>query len=357
VRFLPAAVTISAALHAALLPWVYAHRTSSPVALSGSPVTPAIEVDAVPVTITFLDPTAEATAPPSHTRASAPPTAPAPTGGASNRARTGDLRISTETSGTETAAPTTGRSAPMTMRHPQISTGVSAEWLQHFLDDAKPLEPNPIEGERIAEDIAQDRATLANPRWIANASPGDVFAQYQKLVADREAAEAHELKHDGTGYKAEHRGYDAHVDSTGSVTFKDKPGDATDWLMRTHGIDPYASDKLRMLDETREERYQIGKRTKHEQLMRSAQLALNNVDFLWAKTTDLAERKEGLFELWDECAETGDDDLVEGGKQARLLILGVIRSRLTGSASYTRDELAALNERKRSHAVFAPYED
>ena len=80
-----------------------------------------------------------------------------------------------------------------------------------------------------------------------------------------------------------------------------------------------------------------------------------NIDHLWATTRDLAARKQGLFELWDDCAEDGDDELVAAAVQARLLLIGFIQSKLTGGDAYSADELAKLNAKRTSRAVFAPY--
>ncbi len=134
--------------------------------------------------------------------------------------------------------------------------------------------------------------------------------------------------------------------------------DATDWMMRRHGQDPYASKKLAFLDATRDERVQIGNRHRADQLTRSTQLMQRNLDALWAATLDLGARKRALFELWDECAETGDPDLVAGGQAARRLVIGAIRARLpAGSAlAFTPDELAAFARAKQSKAAFQPYE-
>jgi hypothetical protein len=77
---------------------------------------------------------------------------------------------------------------------------------------------------------------------------------------------------------------------------------------------------------------------------------------LWSTARDLAERKRGLFELWDDCAETGSDELVAGGTAARAIVIGAIRARLRGADAYTASELAQLNAIRRSKAVFAPYE-
>jgi len=134
--------------------------------------------------------------------------------------------------------------------------------------------------------------------------------------------------------------------------------DTTDWLMRRHGQDPYASKKLAFLDATRDERVQIGNRHRAEQLSHATQLMQHNLDALWAATQDLAARKRALFELWDECAETGDPDLVAGGQAARRLVIGAIRARLpAGSAvAFTPAELAAFAREKQSRAAFQPYE-
>jgi len=133
---------------------------------------------------------------------------------------------------------------------------------------------------------------------------------------------------------------------------------ATDWLMRRNGQDPYASKKLHMLDATRDERAQIGTRRREEQLARSTQLTREALDHLWATTPGVAARKQALFELWDDCAETDDAALGESGRRARMLVVGFIRARLpaTGPDAYKPTELAAFNRAKRSASTFAPYE-
>jgi hypothetical protein len=124
--------------------------------------------------------------------------------------------------------------------------------------------------------------------------------------------------------------------------------DITDALMRRKKVDPYAAAKLRYLDSTRDERVQIGTRYKKQQLAQSAELMQKQLDLL--ARASLEQKKQALFELWDDCAETGDASLVEGGRQARALVIGYIRAHVT----YTEDELAALNRKKQSKAAFAP---
>jgi len=133
--------------------------------------------------------------------------------------------------------------------------------------------------------------------------------------------------------------------------------DITDALMRNKGIDPYASRKLEYLDSTRDQRVQIGNRHRQKQLAQAAIIMKSNLDRVWSLPTPAA-RREALFELWDECAETGSEELVAAGREARTMVIGVIRARVpAGSAdAFTAVELAAFNRKKQSKATFTPYE-
>ncbi len=134
--------------------------------------------------------------------------------------------------------------------------------------------------------------------------------------------------------------------------------DINDWLLRRHGTDPYASAKLHQLDATREGRAEVGARYAHAALSHAGELAQTQMDTLWATVADPAERKHELFALWDECSETGSEDVVEATDHARARILKFIRARLPRAqpGAYTAAELAALNQQKQSADVFAPYE-
>ena len=134
--------------------------------------------------------------------------------------------------------------------------------------------------------------------------------------------------------------------------------DVTDALMRRKRIDPYASKKLAFLDATRDERVQLGAAHRAQQLRQTTQIMQRNLDRLWQRVTDPRARREALFELWDEVAETGDADIVEAGRAARKLVIGFIRARLPagGPDAYSAAELAALNRRRPSKTPFAPYD-
>ena len=133
--------------------------------------------------------------------------------------------------------------------------------------------------------------------------------------------------------------------------------DITDAFMRKKKVDPYASKKLAYLDSTRDERVQIGKRHRNGQLRQSTELMQKQLDVVWTGTATIAQKKQALFELWDDCAETGDARVVEAGREARLLVIGFIRAKFpAGTAhAFTTDELATLARKRTSKTAFEPY--
>jgi hypothetical protein len=259
----------------------------------------------------------------------------------------------------------------MTMRQPEITHGPSQAWLDDFLARSKPLAPADSEHERIANALADDRK-LDDPNWVEHASPDQVAAARFAREEHRAQRDAEELKPAGNGtYQSHHGAFDATVARDGTVNLHDKPSvelspgcifagcpmSLDDAMMRAAGIDPYRAAKLHWLDKTREERFQIGLANRKTELAHSAQAMQRNLTWMWNKTRDPAERKLALFEMWDEVAESGDDDLVRGGQAARSYLVGFVRSKLPeGSVgAFTGDELAQLNAHRRSQEPFAPY--
>ncbi len=132
--------------------------------------------------------------------------------------------------------------------------------------------------------------------------------------------------------------------------------DVTSYLMRKTVGDPYASRKLKLLDETRDERAARGATHRREQLARSSELVRANLARLVAADLTAAERRAALFTLWDECSE-GDSAEGEAGDRARAQVIGWIRAHLPvdGPNAFTPDEIATLNGRRGSNQVFSPY--
>jgi hypothetical protein len=173
----------------------------------------------------------------------------------------------------------------------------------------------------------------------------------------------------------------AKVDRDGSVKMRDKANlsaelswnpskllsgrfDVTDYLMRKTKNDPYASRKLKFLDETRDERVEIGKAWRQQQLQQTAMIMRNNLERAWAQAGVLAARKQALFELWDEIVEPksrddlADEVLVEASRAARKAVIGFIRAHLPQGSelAYSASELVALNAKRQSSVQFAPYD-
>jgi hypothetical protein len=260
----------------------------------------------------------------------------------------------------------------MTMRADEIRSHHLEDTI-HEAADAPPGTPPPplpeVNSTAHAHDgeIKElDAYQLSNPTWRATATPHQqevAEMKYRELVKEREHLT---MVPDGHGgYRNDHETFSLRIDADGTAHIKDTANahfdgpfaikfDVNDAIMRAGGEDPYKHVKMDFLDKTRDERAEFGRRTRQVQLAHADELMQNNIDRLWAMARDPRALREGLFELWDDCAETGDDDLVEAGGRARTLVVGVIRARLR--ARYTADELARLNARRRSKAKFAPYD-
>jgi hypothetical protein len=271
----------------------------------------------------------------------------------------GEVAISTGApGGKEPQRGAPARSPWMTMRGPARPAGIglSPEFVENFLVHGRPAPPPPdIPGERIGNEIAELRTQLGHAERY---SAEDAAGLRQQLVVRNDQRADEELTPAGGGtYRADKETFTAKIGADGTIHLKDKPEqlDTQDRLMLRMGIDPYARVKLAFLDRTRDQRAAVGERHNRAQLAHAAELMQHNIDRLWAITRELAARKAGLFELWDDCAETGSDALVAGGSAARTLVTGVIRARLRGDEAYTDAELARLNAHRRSTAVFAPY--
>ncbi len=162
----------------------------------------------------------------------------------------------------------------------------------------------------------------------------------------------------GTDFSNEHTGQgapQAHL-RMDIATF-----DLTDWVMRMSGMDPYASRKLLLLDQTREVRAEMRAKARIEDLRDAIALLPRLLDQIWHEPgLPAVERRELLFRIWDECAELGpeeDDALGRASRTARATVLGYIRRTLPAGSpdAYSEAELASLNARRRSAERFAPY--
>jgi hypothetical protein len=143
----------------------------------------------------------------------------------------------------------------------------------------------------------------------------------------------------------------------GNVGFK-VGFDITDALMRAHGMDPYWSAKLKYLEETSDERNGMAVVERGAKIRESMRRMPAFLDGVWRDARySAAQRRQVLFELWDECAEDGPDDIVRAGSEVRVTIESFVRRHLPlGSAdAFADDELARLNAKRSSKSEFRPY--
>jgi len=332
-RPLRVAIALSAAVHGAALGWVATHPPPKPEA--PPPVTTTIEVINVPprppdepVAVALLD---------DHTPV---PTGPATAAATTHATAHGRHSISTGQGGTGETPATPG-------------TGTESH--------------SPLMGMRGGE----HKQLTWNPSDAYLAASAAYEASHPPDIAPPPSGE---LQPSGGGtYTSDQPAFKVKIDRDGSAHIEDKAdvGDVhfyglgiagrasfDDWAMRQAGIDPYASAKRQWLDKTRDERARIGMAARKEDLARAPEFMKRNVRYAWAKTEgDVAARKQALFELWDDCAETGDTDLVTAGGAARSYLVGFIRAHLPQGApgAFSPEDLTRLNAHKRSHATFQPY--
>lgn len=351
---LPASVTISAAVHLVVVAWVGARELGRPDEPRPAPALTPIEIvppapPPTPLAVQFLD---EAT-----TRAIEPLPAPAPTKTKRTKPAAASRPAIATTAGASTGtAGGAGAEVGGDPRTPGTGAGPRSPYfdmrrggrvdltLPAFRDDLDhaPAGTAPRQG-------------VAPSGQLADAAGGRKQSHQDVFVA--------KVERDGTVRIKDTRNLQAEL-SWNPAKLLSGRFDVTDYLMRRSKNDPYASRKLKFLDETRAERVELGKQWRIQQLQQTATIMRQNLARAWAASADLAARKRALFELWDEIVEprSADDEadevLAEASRAARKTVVGFIRAHLpAGSAgAYTDAELVALNARKQSAATFAPYE-
>ena len=213
-----------------------------------------------------------------------------------------------------------------------------------------------------------------------------------------------ELKPSGNGtHTKDQLGWSAKVRRDGSVSFKDKPSfrihhfgpcfscmvsgfrswakdpesfkkkkkrfvtvpiigggfDVTDWVMRRAKQDPYSYQKAQFLKRTRKQRMRMAAVENSSNLQDAVFRMSRSLRAIWANGRwSYRKRRHLLFELWDECAETGTREVVATTAQIRATIVAFVRHHLPmGSKhAYGPRELKLFDARKKSRSVFSPYE-
>lgn len=178
------------------------------------------------------------------------------------------------------------------------------------------------------------------------------------------------------GFTYKHPGFNAKVGADGRVKFNDinirgnlflvppfifiaGVMDISDVIMRWLGVDPYQYAKLKFLERTFNERFAMRKRWEAINMHRGLSRLPSYLAAVWRQPWPAPLKRRVLFELWDECAESGNKLMRDGGAKARSLIERFVALYLPPGSrdGFTVAELQWLNARRTSTAVFAPYGD
>ena len=270
-----------------------------------------------------------------------------------------------------------GHHGLMAMRQPELHPGDGA--LEHIAA-ASAHGPQQVAHSGLVEDAGGGRGKIDDAvttvqidrdgtAHFHDKGDAEVWSNLSKATMQRAAHEAGEYvtawaeatdpdtannhEHDVTATCDEHSAFMCNIEypnvnASGVSLFGGKL-DLTSYLMRKAGIDPNASRKLKLLDDTRAERAERGAEYRSQQYAKSGEIMQSNLQRLWASTRDADERRAVLFTLWDECDE-GTADSGQAGERARAMVIGWIRSHI----AYTAEQLEVLNARRTSRQRFAP---
>jgi hypothetical protein len=134
--------------------------------------------------------------------------------------------------------------------------------------------------------------------------------------------------------------------------------DLTDRVMKATGQDPYAAVKYAIAEKTREQRVCMAKRYQGERQKQELFALAGKVRRIAAQVDlSLVQRRNLIFDIWDECLEESDS-AIDYGTLARATILSVIREAFPAGTdrAYPSTEILALNQRRSSRQQFAPYD-
>ncbi len=168
------------------------------------------------------------------------------------------------------------------------------------------------------------------------------------------------------GWKVRCPGWQARVLPDGSVRFSSGSFrwlglgftlDITDAVMRARGDDPYLAAKMQFLKDTTAFRRRMRRAWYRRQGRAFLQALPKTLEGILRSRLPDADKRRLLFELWDECLETGRSELAAMGRVARSRILAFIRKSFPRGTSkaYTPQELARFNHVRTSRARFDPY--
>lgn len=148
------------------------------------------------------------------------------------------------------------------------------------------------------------------------------------------------------------------VDAEGGMRFREPLPDLTALAERVAGNDPFSHEKRKVAEATFEERLCLAR----EAALRRQQAGLFHLKERLEHVNQLpnlsgSEKRELLFDMWDECVEGAADGQPDLGAAARASIVAFIRRVFPAGSpqAFTPAELATLNRRRVSRPPFDPY--
>jgi len=177
-------------------------------------------------------------------------------------------------------------------------------------------------------------------------------------------------RRDGDGWVATDGIIGARIGADGSiVAFDDPPAveletplsmsfDVSDMVMRAAGLDPYQSRKLSVMDTTRATRASMAMAAEDQRLQQAIRDIRGRLLAIWSDTSSSIERRRELvYLLWEECAETGSASRLRASRAIRSSIEAFVREHAPRGSreAYTAIELQRLNRGRTSGPAFSPY--
>jgi hypothetical protein len=204
-------------------------------------------------------------------------------------------------------------------------------------------------------------------RFAGGAASGSPTAGFTPRLETSPIPEGLEPAGGGT-YRYDSRGFVAEIARDGSVSFGGGHAvehrgsgvafDVTEAVMAAAGDDAFHTEKVAFLERTAWFRDQLAARARKDDLREARRGTLARLRAIWEDgTLPLAERRRELFAMWDDCVESGPEEVVATGNFVRQTVLGFIRRRLPPGSpdAFTPDELDRLNADRDSVARFDPY--
>ncbi len=170
------------------------------------------------------------------------------------------------------------------------------------------------------------------------------------------------------GYEIKEGQFSARIAPDGELTFIDKSAmekwgglsyqiDVTDQVMRALGDDPYGYQKNKIRLQTRALRAKMAKAACSARFKDSLAGLRGQLGQIWADTSKSHEsRRTLLFQLWDECVEQGDPELLQYARMARETIYAFVQRELPQGSEFgfREEELKRLNQGRHSKSYFEP---